>query len=67
MVVDWIKVADKDPEDYARVLAYGCLVSDKEEINLCVFHPGCGFYALDERDYMKEVTHWMKLPQPPGD
>lgn len=72
--MEWIRVQDKLPEKYSRVL-----VTNGKEV--CIHYKQSGVNFEDERGYdlycgshydncridEGEVTHWMPLPEPPED
>ena len=65
----WISVKDRLPEDYGR-----CIVLDGKEVEPANFIKEDSeekkvFLTPDtwDIDYIKGVTHWMPLPEPPKD
>lgn len=54
----WISVKDRLPEDEEYVLIFTAGGSV-----LIVFYDSDGWYTLEE--YLREVTHWMPLPEAP--
>lgn len=66
--MEWIKVSEKFPEPYQRILAYS-----KDGIKFSVYgnpdHPNEFLDPLSTlyRKPNYPVTHWMPLPKPPQD
>lgn len=64
---EWISVKDKLPEEFEEVLTFGSgeyeVLSflDTKAIGKCWEDKGGWWRPFDE------VTHWMPLPEPPGE
>ncbi len=59
IIMEWISVKDRLPEDNSEKLAYdGCIII------LLVFIGGIWINHTDDYIY-SGVTHWMTLPEPP--
>nr|DAK92708.1 MAG TPA: Protein of unknown function (DUF551) [Caudoviricetes sp.] len=61
----WISVKEKLPwdDDCEFVLAYSPDCYGSYYV-ACLDGEG-NFYSFDSLDYIDNVTHWMKLPEPP--
>jgi hypothetical protein len=64
LVMEWISVDDRLPEDYTWVLCYG-----DSAISTCGYSKREGFNHWDLKRApglnTDDITHWMPLPKPP--
>ena len=59
----WISVTDGTPAPGENVLCYGL----RGAIQICRYeHPYKDGFFYNSRGVPMKVTHWMKLPDPPG-
>lgn len=68
---EWISVKDRLPitekqMENKKYLDIEVIIATKHFVSTDYFEAGntCGFWC-QFKDYKKEVTHWMSLPEPP--
>lgn len=66
---EWISVEDNVPSEYEPVICYVNEFDDTYYVTAGVMHECLGFYVFNydgEPDTeLRDVTHWMPLPEPP--
>lgn len=60
MLLEWISVQDRLPEDTRHVLC--CTMTKKKTQNVMIGYYMEGFWRVGMNS---NVTHWMELPEPP--
>jgi len=63
VVMDWIKIEDRLPEQYDTVLTYGHL--NDEGVTICTHSDGIFRFWESEKENKHNITHWAELPETP--
>lgn len=64
MLIDWLEVADKVPEDGRVVIL--AIPQPRGTYRVCTGHLAQGmWYGYDDFPLARDPTHWMPLPDPP--
>ena len=64
---EWISVEDRLPGYAKKVLAYRKDDEDSPLVGNLYMHPDWGITASSGNDVLQGVTHWMPIPEPPGE
>lgn len=61
--MEWIKCSDRMPEQYKEVI----IITDCKSIFVASLNSRMTWDDGDFFDDIRDVTHWMSLPNPPQD
>ncbi len=63
--MEWIKLDEKQPEQYSTILTYGHHIDEGVGITICTHSDGIFRFWESERENKHTITHWAELPKTP--
>lgn len=64
--MNWISITDKLPQDIDNVLAYSTCSNDENvRVEVAYFDRETNEWCGAPKYFLKDITHWMPLPEPP--